>query len=124
MDYMNMFLILLIPIIIVIILGVITFRAIVREQHRDDPHNTFSIVGVPFPTTPEQATLVPAMGTQMLIAGYAEHFVDETVDLAMHDQGVFDLLQMWATETDPSAREWIMSDIEDLVEDYETMGEW
>lgn len=119
-----MFWILFISSIPVFVLAFVVIRAVYDARHESDPYNQFIITIAPFTTTEDEAAKIPEWGTLLLSAGFTEEFVQDVVDLAMRDQGTYDLFAMWVAEKDQSIKEMIITDIEDSIEDYSELGEW
>jgi DNA-binding phage protein len=60
---------------------------------------------------------VVEIGHQMNQEGLPKEFIANAVQTAFEFEGVYDLLKMWATETDPRERDETISDIQELIED-------
>jgi DNA-binding phage protein len=57
------------------------------------------------------------VGHQMNQAGLPKEFIADAVQTAFEFEGVYDLMKMWQDETDPSEREAIIADIQDMIDD-------
>ncbi len=66
---------------------------------------------------PDIKVEVVEIGHQMNQAGLPKEFIAAAVQTAFEFEGVYDLLKIWATETDPSERDETISDIQELIED-------
>lgn len=73
---------------------------------------------IPFKTTLDQVFALTGIMSKMRDAGVDPAFILEAQDLARTDQGVFDLMELWAElpDGDPERNECI-ADIQDLIED-------
>lgn len=58
-----------------------------------------------------------AIGAEMKKAGLPDRFIVAAVTTANDFEGVFNLLKMWANESDPAERDAIVADIQELIED-------
>ncbi len=58
-----------------------------------------------------------AIGADMQKSGLPDRFIVAAVTTANDFEGVFNLLKMWANESDPAERDAIVSDIQELIED-------
>jgi DNA-binding phage protein len=57
------------------------------------------------------------IGNLMIEAKLPKPFIAAAVETAFEFEGVYDLMSMWAEETDKSEREEIEADIQDLIND-------
>lgn len=57
------------------------------------------------------------IGHDMNQAGLSKTFIAEAVETAFEFEGVYDLMKIWSDETDPSERDEIIADIQDLIND-------
>lgn len=57
------------------------------------------------------------IGHQMNQAGLPKEFIAEAVGTAFEFEGVYDLLKMWACESDTEEKNEIISDIQELIDD-------
>lgn len=57
------------------------------------------------------------IGHQMNQAGLPKEFIAEAVGTAFEFEGVYDLLKMWACESDTDEKNEIISDIQELIDD-------
>lgn len=57
------------------------------------------------------------IGHQMNQAGLPKEFIAEAVGTAFEFEGVYDLLKMWACESDTAEKNEIISDIQELIDD-------
>ena len=57
------------------------------------------------------------IGHEMNQAGLPKDFIASAVSIAFEFEGVYDLLNMWVKENDPSERDEIVVDIQELIED-------
>jgi DNA-binding phage protein len=58
-----------------------------------------------------------AIGAEMKKVGLPDNFIVAAVTTANDFEGVFNLLKMWANESDPAERDAIVSDIQELIDD-------
>jgi DNA-binding phage protein len=58
-----------------------------------------------------------AIGTAMQTAGLSNRFIVAAVTVAGEYEGVFELLQLWSTESDPVERDALVADLQDLIDD-------
>ena len=74
---------------------------------------------IPFRTTPDQVLKLAAIVLEMEKAGVDRNFIVEADELARRDQGVFDLMALWADAAgDPAERDEIVADIQESIDDY------
>ncbi len=74
---------------------------------------------IPFRTTPEQILRLAAIILKMEKAGVDRTFIVEADELARRDQGVFDLMELWAAAAhDRAEREELIADIQESIDDY------
>ena len=57
------------------------------------------------------------IGHQMNKKGLSEEFVAAAVQTAFEFEGVYDLVKMWAEETDEEERNEIVADIQDMIDE-------
>jgi len=57
------------------------------------------------------------IGHQMNQVGLPKEFIAEAVGTAFEFEGVYDLLKMWACESDTEEKNEIISDIQELIDD-------
>jgi len=57
------------------------------------------------------------IGAQMKQARLPEEFIVNAVRTAIEFEGVYDLVKMWADETEESDRDEIVADIQDMIDD-------
>ena len=57
------------------------------------------------------------IATKMKACGLHSDFITASVQTAMEFEGVYDLMKMWAEETEPKERQEIIADIQDMVDD-------
>jgi DNA-binding phage protein len=75
---------------------------------------------LPFQTTPDQVVRLAEITVSMAAVGLDRRFVAAISDLARTDQGVFDLLEMWAdAEGDDEERDEILADLQESLDDYQ-----
>ena len=60
---------------------------------------------------------VVEIGHQMNQAGLPKEFIAAAVSTAFEFEGVYDLLKMWAADSDPIERDEVVSDIQELIDD-------
>lgn len=74
---------------------------------------------IPFKTTLDQVFALTGIMSKMRDAGVDPAFILEAQDLARTDQGVFDLMELWAelADGDPE-RDEAIADIQDLIDDH------
>jgi DNA-binding phage protein len=58
-----------------------------------------------------------AIGAEMKKVGLPDNLIVAAVTTANDFEGVFNLLKMWANESDPAERDAIVSDIQELIDD-------
>lgn len=63
------------------------------------------------------------IGAQMKQEKLLQDFIASAVRTAMEFEGVYDLMKMWEKETDPSDRNEIVADIQDMIDDCEQQHE-
>lgn len=74
---------------------------------------------IPFRTTPDQVLKLAAIVLEMAKAGIDREFIVDADELARKDQGVFDLMALWAdSANDQAERDEIISDIQESIDDY------
>lgn len=57
------------------------------------------------------------IATKMKKAKLPANFIMAAVETAMEFEGVYDLMQMWESETAPKERKEIVADIQDMIDD-------
>ena len=57
------------------------------------------------------------IGHQMNQAGLPKEFVAAAVSTSFEFEGVYDLMKLWAEETDEAEREEVIADIQDMIDD-------
>lgn len=67
---------------------------------------------------PESSVEAIVIAGDMFRAGLPAAFIVAAVATAFEIEGVRDLMQLWAQETDPKERDAIVSDIQDLIDDF------
>jgi hypothetical protein len=78
------------------------------------------VTSLPFKTTQEQISKLPAILTEMLLADIAPDFAERVITLASEDQGMFDLLEMWSEHRNNLVeRELDLQVIMETLWDYE-----
>lgn len=65
----------------------------------------------------ERAVLMFQIGTEMSKAGLPASFITAAVQTALEFEGVADLMQLWAEETDKKERQEIIADIQESIDD-------
>ncbi len=71
-----------------------------------------------FATTPEQKLKLAGFVHEMTKTDLDRKFLAAAYDLALKDQGVYDLFELWAeADNDLEQRDEIISDIQDLLDD-------
>ena len=66
---------------------------------------------------PDIKVEVVEIGHQMNQAGLPKEFIAAAVSTAFEFEGVYDLLKMWAADSDPIERDEVVSDIQELIDD-------
>jgi DNA-binding phage protein len=66
---------------------------------------------------PDTKLEVVEIGHQMNQAGLPKEFIVAAVDTAFEFEGVYDLMKMWADETESSEREEIIAEIQEMIDD-------
>ncbi len=66
---------------------------------------------------PDIKVEVVEIGHLMNLAGLPKEFIAAAVQTAFEFEGVYDLLKMWADETDQHERDETISDIQEMIED-------
>jgi hypothetical protein len=78
------------------------------------------MTSLPFQTTQEQISKLPAILDEMLLADLAPDFAERVISLASECQGMFDLLEMWSEHrNNPVERELDLQVIVETIWDYE-----
>lgn len=57
------------------------------------------------------------IGSQMNQAGLPKQFIAAAVETAFKFEGVYDLMHIWANETDPDEQAATIADIQDMVDE-------
>ena len=76
------------------------------------------------PDTPELAEAARrrheayALGLIMKDSGVPEYFIAQVVDLAGGLEGITDLLRKWCRDSDPSERNAIIADLQNIISDF------
>ncbi len=71
-----------------------------------------------FKTTPDEKLRVYELALKMRKdSTLSDSFVSSVIDLAVMDQGVFDLLQLWDEATETEDKEAVIADLQDAVDD-------
>ena len=74
---------------------------------------------IPFRTTPDQILKLAAIVLEMEKAGVDRNFIVDADELARKDQGVYDLMALWAdAASDQAERDEIIADIQESIDDY------
>ena len=74
---------------------------------------------IPFRTTPDQILKLAAIVLEMEKAGVDRNFIVDADELARRDQGVFDLMELWAAAgKDQAERDEVIADIQESIDDY------
>src|SRR5690348_11400770 len=74
---------------------------------------------IPFRTTPDQVLKLAAIVLEMEKSGVDRNFIVDADELARKDQGVFDLMALWAdAANDQAERDEIIADIHESIDDY------
>lgn len=73
---------------------------------------------IPFRTTPEQIVRLAAIVTAMAQAGVPLELIAAADDLARADAGIFGLMELWSTCSDPAERDAVLADLQELVDAY------
>lgn len=71
---------------------------------------------------PESRVEIVEIGHQMNVARLPKGFIADAVSTAFEFEGVYDLLKLWAAETNPVEREEIISDVQELIDDCSQKG--
>jgi DNA invertase Pin-like site-specific DNA recombinase len=72
-----------------------------------------------FKTTPDQVMRLASIMVEMKATGIDSNFVVAASELARSDQGVFDLMALWAASRDAIERDEIVADIQESIDDYQ-----
>lgn len=70
---------------------------------------------------PDIKVEVVEIGHLMNQAGLPKEFIAAAVQTAFEFEGVYDLLKIWATETDQHERDETISDIQEMIEDCQQL---
>lgn len=62
------------------------------------------------------------IGSTMKACGLSTHFIARAVDLSGEFGGILELMKMWRDESEASAREAIVADIQELIDDCSQSG--
>ena len=73
---------------------------------------------IPFKTSAEQVMKLASIMVEMGRAGLDDTFIVSASELARTDQGVYDLMSLWCDAHDTAAREEIVGDIQESIDDY------
>jgi hypothetical protein len=74
---------------------------------------------IPFRTTPDQVLKLAAIVLEMEKSGVDRNFIVDADELARKDQGVVDLMALWAdAANDQAERDEIIADIHESIDDY------
>jgi DNA-binding phage protein len=74
---------------------------------------------IPFQTTPEQVMTLASIVVEMKAAGVDPAFIVKAFELARVDEGIYDLMAMWAAgKSDPNEQDEILADLQDSLDDY------
>jgi len=73
---------------------------------------------MPFRTTPEQVLSLAGIVVAMQKAKVDPTFIVQAQEVARHDQGIFDLMEMWRGAKNHAERDEVLADIQESVEDY------
>jgi DNA-binding phage protein len=66
---------------------------------------------------PDIKVEIVEIGHQMNQVGLPKEFIAAAVSTAFEFEGVYDLLKMWAADSDPIERDEVISDIQELIDD-------
>lgn len=77
------------------------------------------LIKLPFVTTENQNSELPSYLNLMNSSGISKRFTEDLNNIAKFDQGVFDLIKMWAKESDVKERTNIINDLEISIKDYD-----
>ena len=66
---------------------------------------------------PDVRVEIIEIGHKMNRAGLPKEFIAAAVDTAFEFEGVYDLMKMWAEETDETEREATIADIQDMIDE-------
>ena len=67
--------------------------------------------------TPDNQMELFEIATQMKTAKLTSNFVSQAVQTAIEFEGVYDLMKIWAAETDPKEKNETIADIQDMIDD-------
>lgn len=70
-----------------------------------------------FATTPEEGLRAARYAVQMESSGLPSNFVSQVLRLAQADQGVFELMELWA-EAESTERDALVVDLEEAVSEH------
>jgi hypothetical protein len=82
----------------------------------------WEVVMKTMPVDPKLKVEAIEIGHQMNQAGLPKEFTAEAVSTAFEFEGVFELLKLWALETEPKERDEIVSDLQELIDDCAQKG--
>jgi hypothetical protein len=91
-------------------------HALGSKQYRENWDRIFR--PLPFQTTTEEVDQLPAIKEKMVEQGLDSTFVDQLVEIARDDQGVFDLMKMWVDEPNEQERKLTEQCLQDSIDDY------
>lgn len=77
---------------------------------------------IPHPTSPDQTVRVARYGVQMADAGLPGEFVSRVIRLAMEDQGVFEIMELWVEAESEAERGPVVADLQDVLDEVEEPG--
>lgn len=73
---------------------------------------------IPFPTSPQDLTLLKGIATEMVRADLDFDWVVAVESLAKVDEGAFDLMKLWHDSEDKGIKEQVVADLQDTLDDY------
>jgi hypothetical protein len=72
----------------------------------------------PFRTTDQQRVNVARFASEMDKSGLPSAFIAAAMDLAWHEQGAYDLMELWSEAHPGKEREEIVADLQDAVDEW------
>jgi len=74
---------------------------------------------IPFRTNEDQKLKVISFGGLMLLSDLDFNFINQVIELACVDQGVYDLMKLWSEEKKQEKKDNILNDLKKSLIDYE-----
>lgn len=72
----------------------------------------------PFRTSDEQRVSVARFASEMARAGLDNHFIAAAMDLAWHEQGAYELMELWSEASARKERDEIVADLQEAIDEW------